>query len=59
MLEGFPFTISGFYADKGYLNFQRPCLFAEDTIDPRASKEKRYNAKLCVGGMSESAYPCA
>jgi len=46
MLEGFPFTISGFYADKGYLNFQRPCLFAEDTIDPRASKEKRYNAKL-------------
>jgi len=21
--------------------------------------EKRYNAKLCVGGMSESAYPCA
>jgi len=22
MLESFPFTISGFYADKGYLNFQ-------------------------------------
>jgi hypothetical protein len=37
--------------------FHRPCLLAENTIDPVARfKEKGYNIVLSVDGMSESAY---
>jgi hypothetical protein len=38
-----------------YLNFHRPCLFAEDTIDAKGKVKKRYPQRLVMTPLEKLA----
>ena len=50
LLQSFPFVILGFHTDNGsgYINFHRPCLFAENRTDAKGRQRKCYPCKLMM-----------